>query len=48
MERLFALFSALWIWMARRHHPFDKLVLLHQALGTQIEEAKIARARPLN
>jgi hypothetical protein len=28
--------------------PFDKLVVLHQALGTQIEEAKIAPARPLN
>jgi len=28
--------------------PFDKLVVLHQALATQIEEAKISRARPLN
>jgi len=28
--------------------PFDKLVVLHQALGAQIEEAKISRARPLN
>jgi hypothetical protein len=28
--------------------PFDKLVALHVSLGTQIEEAKISRARPLN
>ncbi|WP_158900069.1 hypothetical protein [Burkholderia sp. L27(2015)] len=28
--------------------PFDKLVALNQALGTQIEQAKISRARPLN
>ena len=28
--------------------PFDKLVVLHQALGAQVEEAQISRARPLN
>jgi len=28
--------------------PFDKLVLLHESLGAQIETAKISRARPLN
>jgi len=28
--------------------PLDNLVALHRLLGAQIEEAKIARARPLN
>jgi len=28
--------------------PFDKLVAPHLSFGTQIEEAKISRARPLN
>ena len=28
--------------------PFDNLVALHRLLGTQIEEAKISRARPLS
>jgi len=28
--------------------PFDNLVALHRLLGTQIEEAKISQARPLN
>jgi hypothetical protein len=28
--------------------PFDNLVTLHRLLGAQIEEAKIARARPLS
>jgi hypothetical protein len=28
--------------------PFDKLVVLHESLGAQIEAAKLSRARPLN